>query len=188
MPRKKNTKKPVKKVIAKKSVKKKVALRKKIVKKPVKKVIAKKSIKKIVKKQKKHKAIFPSEEKKNILIKKARTRGFVTETEIMYIFPEIEEYIYEYELFLEKLDDNGIKIIESSGSLLDIEQDKKEKEEIAIGRNFIDLSKLSADSMQMYLKEIGKVSLLTFNEEIELAKRKEKGDKSSRITSRGTKD
>jgi len=184
MPRKKNIKKQEKKINVKKTVKKKAGLKKKIVKKSVKKIIAKKSIKKIIKKQKTikqkgHKVISPSEEEKNSLIKKARTRGFVTETEIMYIFPEIEEYMYEYELFLEKLDDNGIKIIENSGNLLNTEQDEKEREKIAIGRNLIDLSKLSADSMQMYLKEIGKVSLLTFNEEVELAKRKEKGDKSA---------
>ncbi len=151
--------------------------RKKNIKKPVKKIITKKSIKKIIKKQKAHKAISPSEEEKNSLIKKGRIRGFITETEIIYVFTKIEEYIYEYELFLEKLDDNGVKVIENSGNLLDVEQDEKEKNDI--GGNLIDLSKLSADSMQMYLKEIGKVSLLTFSEEIELAKRKERGDKSA---------
>ena len=41
----------------------------------------------------------------------------------------------------------------------------------------LDLTDISADSIQMYLREIGKVSLLSTEEELQLAKRKERNDK-----------
>jgi len=43
-----------------------------------------------------------------------------------------------------------------------------------------DLGKISSDSIQMYLREIGKVSLLSQDEEVALAKRKEKSDMSAK--------
>jgi len=120
-----------------------------------------------------------AEEIKNLIIK-GRSRGFVTETELLYVFPEAEEYIYDYELTLEDLQKNGIQIIEDTGGFLGAGDDLKKKTAQIIGFNEkkkFDISELSADSIQMYLREIGKVPLLSTAEEVELAKRKEKGDK-----------
>jgi len=119
------------------------------------------------------------------LTAKGRSRGFLTETELLYTFSHLEDYIYDFEIFLEELNKNGIQIIEDSENFLSIDSADQSKQETKLkeivdninSKKKFDITEFSSDSIQMYLREIGKVSLLSNVEEVELAKRKEKGDK-----------
>jgi len=127
-----------------------------------------------VSRHKKAKIAWPEQEAQR-LITKGKQLGFVTENEILYAFPNLEYYVDNYENLLSQFEKFGISIKESQQDLLSLRP--AAKKEAAGSEMIFDLSHLSEDSIQMYLKEIGKVSLLTPDEEMNLARRKDAGDK-----------
>ena len=117
----------------------------------------------------------------NELIKKGREQGFLTQDDILEIFPFAEEQIEELDELYTKLIAEGIDVFESV-SEEEVETGSKAKERLE--REIEILSKLgvaeSTDPVRQYLREIGKVPLLSAEDEVELAKRYEKGEKSAK--------
>ena len=124
----------------------------------------------------------PSDEALTALFAKAKTRGFLTETEILYAFQDVEDYIPTYEAFIDRLDAAGVGVVEMKEGILGRKQDRQDilvtmNSSNEISALKIDPFDVTAESIQIYLREIGKIPLLRADEEVALAKRKEKGDK-----------
>ncbi len=172
----KNIKKPLKKkkvqVIKKPVKKKKVQVIKKPVKKrvvnPVKKKVGPKkklASKKVVKRSRKRN-IF-KEDEVNKLFDKGRQRGFVTISEIIYLFPNFEKDLDGLEELYDNLKREGVEVKERA-EYLKTREDGDSQIKPQAG--------LKIDSIQMYLKEISRTSFLTADQEKELAREIEKGN------------
>ncbi len=125
------------------------------------------------------KARAPSEQDIEKLLRKGMSRGFITENEILFTFSELEDYLPLYEELLDRLDEKGIHLIEMKEGILGQESDRDTVfEKIrATHEKKSELMEITQDSIQMYLREIGKIPLLNGEQEVALSKRKERNDK-----------
>ena len=130
------------------------------------------------------------EKLKELLERARKKKNEVDYQEVMDLFADIDISEDDFEHVLEQLEQNNIditKMVEPEPELPD-EPDDDDIEELVkeeeVDIENIDISAPDGvsveDPVRMYLKEVGKVPLLSAEEEIELARRMEKGDESAK--------
>lgn len=113
------------------------------------------------------------QDKANKLYQKGRERGFITYDEILKEFPNIEDNVLFLEELYDTFDTEGIDVIESGG-LLDFGG------EAGLEKNVYHKDEGRFDSIQMYLRDIGKYDLISAAMEKDLARRIEQGDEEAK--------
>ena len=124
------------------------------------------------------KEIKTFEQRKEELLKKGKEKGVLT-------YEELAESLKGLELDADSLDDlynafhdNNIEII--SENFEDDDDNDDAGEEISIEDVALPKNASINDPVRMYLKEIGKISLLSLDEELALSKRVEEGDEEAK--------
>ncbi len=126
------------------------------------------------------------------LVSKATSQGFITYDDILAALPDVERDVALLDDIMDELLDAGIEVIPGSGSasqpggneIIAIEPEDLDLDAIEDELEKFDLSDLTDDAgyqqaldtddvVGLYLKEAGRVPLLTAEEEVSLAKRME---------------
>ena len=123
-----------------------------------------------------------SEQLRNLVLE-GRDRGYITYEEIADCLVEVDLSKEQTEELHSQIVENGIELVSKDGSPISTDKQSVTLGGIgpdvdgAGGKSLIDLTiEPSMDSLRLYLREIGKVALLTAQQEAELAKRIERGD------------
>ncbi len=111
------------------------------------------------------------------LISKGKSDGLLTTEEITETLSEVDLNKEQIENIYDAIESLGIEIINEENENIDIKATVKKTEKGAIKKKLdLTIKSPTNDPVRMYLKEIGKVRLLTAFEEVQLAKRIEAGD------------
>ena len=110
------------------------------------------------------------------LIERGKAKGVLTYQEVMDTLSELELNSEQIERLYDRFETLNIDVVEEIEVAEDISEDLAEIDAGVSGTEGVAID----DPVRMYLKEIGKVPLLSANEEIEIAKRMADGDQEAK--------
>ncbi|HPM14045.1 MAG TPA: RNA polymerase sigma factor region1.1 domain-containing protein, partial [Candidatus Dojkabacteria bacterium] len=93
------------------------------------------------------------------LVKKGKQQGFLSQEDILEIFPTIEEDIVLLDDIFKELQENEIEVLEPEENISPDSENLTLEKKIRILKTI--QSTLSTDAIRSYLYEIGKIPLLT---------------------------
>jgi RNA polymerase primary sigma factor len=122
-------------------------------------------------------APFSEIEELQALVSEGRERGYLSYEEIASCLEEVEVTKEQVQELHAHLVEHGVEIVQD-GKPVSLERSDQGEKEAALSKKVeIDLTvEPSLDSLRLYLRSIGRVGLLTAVQEVELAKRIERGD------------
>jgi len=169
-------KKPeTKETVAKKPVKKKKTKEKATAKKVQSKKTATAQKKKSPAKTKKvSQKKFPDKKQFKKLINEGKKQGYLTYDQIYAFLPEDQQTAERFDDTIMLLDDQGIKVVDGS-QLVKLTKKAKDKKAAPAVKALPDFGTVT-DPVKMYLREMGLVTLLSREGEVEIAKKIEAGE------------
>ncbi|MBU0579950.1 MAG: RNA polymerase sigma factor RpoD [Candidatus Margulisbacteria bacterium] len=114
------------------------------------------------------------EQKKTLLEKLAAKKTCLTPEDVLKVFPDPEQAMMATENLMEQ----GIEVLREDASIDLTKTDEKKRGKRRIMKDVREVG--VDDAVRMYLREIGEIDLLSFDEEQSLAKRIREGDKSAK--------
>ncbi len=124
------------------------------------------------------KEIKTFEERKKELLEKGKEKGVLTYEELAEALKGLEMDADSLDELYNAFHDNNIEII--SENFEDEEESSDEGDALAIDDVALPKNASINDPVRMYLKEIGKISLLSLDEELALSKKIEEGDEEAK--------
>jgi RNA polymerase primary sigma factor len=120
---------------------------------------------------------LPDVEELHKLVAEGKEKGFLSYDEIVNGIEDVELTKEQVEDFYTYLVEHGVDLVEGEQHKAPPHEQQLPEDEKAVAAPKLDLTvEPSLDSLRLYLREIGKVALLTADQEVTLAKRIERGD------------